>query len=186
MNLSKTIRLFAKQYKNLLLIKLKGYEIFVDEGIIRGDSLGFDGVIRIKDDSKFFNYGNGRLHGVLDLFTSDKGLWIQFVGIDNGIWLAVLDVDRIDCYSNSYITYEEHQRRLEMACHTIEAFARQIDSNASVFASVCNMRELLGKVVLEIWNVDKYDDSKLPPSELKKIKDNLDSAEMQENKTTKS
>ena len=73
-----------------------------------------------------------------------------------------------------------------MACHTIEAFARQIDSNASVFASVCNMRELLGKVVLEIWNVDKYDDSKLPPSELKKIKDNLDSAEMPENKTTKS
>lgn len=189
MNLSKKIILFAKQYKNLLLIKMKGYEIFVDEGIIRGDSLGFDGVIRIKDDSKFFNYGNGRLHGVLDLFTSDKGLWIQFVGIDNGIWLAVLDVDRIDnnyYYSESNIPIEEHQRKLDMACHSIEAFARQIDSNASVSASVCNIRDLLGKFVLEIWNIDKYDDSKLPPSELKKIKDNLDSAEMPENKTTKS
>lgn len=189
MNLSKTKRLFAKRYKNLLLIKIKGYEIFVDEGIIRGDSLGFDGVIRIKDDSKFFNYGDGRLHGVLDLFTSDKGLWIQFVGIDNGIWLAVLDVDRIDnnyFYSESNIPIEEHQRKLDMACHSIEAFARQIDSNASVSASVCNIRDLLGKFVLEIWNIDKYDDSKPPPTELKKIKEYMDLASMPENKTTKS
>lgn len=170
MNLKKNIKLAVERFKNPKLKRIKGNEVFVDERILSGDLLGFNCVIRIKDNSKFFNHGDGRLNGMIDLFTSDKGLWIQFVGIDHGIWLAILDVDRIDSYSDSYITIEEHQRKLDMACKAIDTYARQIDSNASVFARVCKKEDLLGKVVMEIWNIDKYDDSKLSQSDMEKIR----------------
>lgn len=175
MNLSKTIRLFAKRYKNLLLIKIKGYEIFVDEEFIEDSFLYFEEVVWIKDRNGFFNYGDGRLNAMIDRFEQESGFSIQYVCVEKDIWLGVIDKGRI-CrgdYDESYVPIEEHKRKLGRGCHSIEAFAKQVDSNASVSASVCNKRDLLGKFVLEIWNVDKYDDSKLSQSDMEKVKRNV-------------
>ena len=55
---------------------------------------------------------------------------------------------------------EARQRRLESGCQAIEAFARQIDKESSVSASICKKEVLLGKFLMEICDYEKYDDSK--------------------------
>lgn len=162
----------AVRYKNPLLKKMKDYEEFADEEFLEDSILAFDDVIWIKDDSNFFKYGNGRLNAVIDIFEEESGLSIQYVGVEKDIWLCVLDTDRINSqglYRKSHVSIEEHQRKLDLGCLAIEAFAEQIDKDALVSASVCEKRLLLGKFMMEICDVDKYDDSKLSPSDLEKI-----------------
>lgn len=162
----------AVRYNNPLLKKMKDYEEFADEEFLEDSILAFDDVIRIKDDCGFFNYGNGRLNAMIDIFDQESGLSIQYVGVEKDIWLCVLDTDRINSrglYRKSHVPIEEHQRKLDLGCLAIEAFAEQIDKDALVSASVCEKRFLLGKFMMEICDVDKYDDSKLSPSDLEKI-----------------
>ena len=162
----------AVRYKNPLLKKMKDYEEFADKEFLEDSILAFDDVIRIKDDCGFFSYGNGRLNAVIDIFEEESGLSIQYVGVEKDIWLCVLDKARINSrglYRKSHVPIEEHQRKLDLGCLAIEAFAEQIDSGASISASLCNKRDLLGKFMMEICDVDKYDDSKLSQSDLEKI-----------------
>ena len=161
-----------KRYENPLLKKMKDYEEFADEEFLEDSILGFDDVICIKNDCGFFQYGNGRLNAMIDIFEQESGLSIQYVGVEKDIWLCVLDTDRINSrglYRKSHVPIEEHQRKLDLGCLAIEAFAEQIDSGASISASLCNKRDLLGKFMMEICDVDKYDDSKLSQSDLEKI-----------------
>lgn len=171
MNLKKKT-LAAERYKNPLFKKMKDYEDFVDEEFIEDSFLYFEEVVWIKDRNGFFNYGDGRLNAMIDRFEQESGFSIQYVCVEKDIWLGVIDKGRI-CrgdYDESYVPIEEHKRKLGRGCHAIEAFAKQIDSNASVFARVCKKEDLLGKFVMEICDIDKYDDSKLSSSDLKKIK----------------
>jgi hypothetical protein len=171
MNLKKKT-LAAERYNNPLFKKMKDYEEFVDEEFIEDSILYFEEVVWIKDNSSFFNYGDGRLNAMIDRFEQESGFSIQYVCVEKDIWLGVIDKDRI-CrgdYDESYVPIEEHNRKLDRGCRAIEAFAKQIDSNASVFARVCKKEDLLGKFVMEICDIDKYDDSKLSSSDLKKIK----------------
>lgn len=174
MNLKKKT-LAAERYNNPLFNKMKDYEEFVDEEFIEDSILYFEEVVWIKDNSSFFNYGDGRLNAMIDRFEQESGFSIQYVCVEKDIWLGVIDKGRI-CrgdYDESYVPIEEHNRKLDRGCRAIEAFAKQIDSNAFVSASVCNKRDLLGKFVMEICDIDKYDDSKLSQSDMEKIKRNV-------------
>ena len=164
-------QLTRERYKDPLLKRMKDYEEFADENFIEDSILAFDDVIRIKDDSGFFNYGDGRLNALMGIFERESGLSIQYVCVEKDIWLGVLNEDRIcdDFYSIANVPIEEHQRKLELGCRSIEAFAERIDKNALVTASICGKRELLGKFLMEKCNVDMYDDSTLPQSELEKL-----------------
>ena len=162
----------AERYKNPLLKKMKDYEEFADEEFLEDSILAFDDVIWIKDDSNFFKYGNGRLNAVIDIFEEESGLSIQYVGVEKDIWLCVSDDERINSrglYRKSHVPIEKHQRKLDLGCLAIEAFAEQIDSEVSISASLCDKRDLLGKFMMEICDVDKYDDSKLSQSDLERI-----------------
>lgn len=171
MNLKKKT-LAAERYKNSLFKKMKDYEEFVDEEFIEDSFLYFEEVIWIKDRHGFFNYGDGRLNAMINRFEQESGFSIQYVCVEKDIWLGVIDKGRI-CkgdYDESYVPIEEHKRKLGRGCHAIEAFARQLDCNASVSASVGNKRDLLGKFVMGIYVLDRYDDSKLSQSDMKKNK----------------
>ena len=160
------------RYQNPVLKRMEGYEEFADEEFLEDSILAFDDVIWIKDDSNFFKYGNGRLNAVIDIFEEESGLSIQYVGVEKDIWFCISDDERINSrglYRKSHVPIEKHQRKLDLGCLAIEAFAEQIDSEASISASLCDKRDLLGKFMMEICDVDKYDDSKLSQSDLEKI-----------------
>lgn len=109
---------------------------------------------------------------MIDIFEEESGLSIQYVGVEKDIWFCVSDDERINSrglYRKSHVPIEKHQRKLDLGCLAIEAFAEQIDSEASISASLCDKRDLLGKFMMEICDVDKYDDSKLSQSDLEKI-----------------
>lgn len=135
----------AVRYKNPLLKKMKDYEEFADEEFLEDSILAFDDVIWIKDDSNFFKYGNGRLNAVIDIFEEESGLSIQYVGVEKDIWFCVSDDERINSrglYRKSHVPIEKHQRKLDLGCLTIEALTEQIDRNALVSASVCDVRKV--------------------------------------------
>lgn len=125
--------------------KLKDFEVFADEEFIEDSILAFDDVVRIKDDSGFFQYGNGQLNAMIDIFEQKSGLSIQYVGVEKDIWLCVSDDERTNSrglYRKSHVPIEKYQRKLDIGCLTIEALTEQIDRNALVSASVCEKRAL--------------------------------------------
>lgn len=169
MNLKKKIKWTVDRYKNPMLKRIKGYEEYVVEEFIEVSFLYFEEVVWIKDNRSFFNYSDGRLNAMIDRFEQERGFSMQYVCVEKDNWLGVSDKGRICLgdYVELYIPIEEHKRKLDRGCHAIEAFARQIDSTASVSASMCNnKRDLLGKFVMGIYVIDKYDDSKLSLSEV--------------------
>ena len=135
----------------------------MDEDVINGSNLWFDGVIWIKNGGFLFDNGDKLLNDIIDTLLHDYGLDTQYVGIGKDIWLGVFDEDKlndaIDYYDELRGTNERaenHKNQLAQACHLIEKFAQRTSPEALVSARACEKNYLLGKYVLEIFNLDKF------------------------------
>ena len=153
----------AVRYQNPLLKRLEEYEVFVDEDVLKGDNLWFDDVIWIKNGGILFDNGGKPLNDIIDTLLHDYGLDTQYVGIGKDIWLGVFDEDKlndaIDYYDELHGTNERaenHKNQLALACQIVEMLAQRAYPRTSVSARACEKNYLLGKFVLEIFNLDKF------------------------------
>lgn len=156
-------QLAAVRYLNPMLKRMESYEVFVDEDVINGSNLWFDDVIWIKNGGCLFDGGGKWVNDVIDALLHDYGLDTQYVGIGKDIWLAVLDEDNlndaIDYYDEFYAKnkkVENHKNKMALACQLIEMLSRRTYPGVSVPARACAKNYLLGKFVLEIFNLDKF------------------------------
>lgn len=153
----------AVRYQNPLLKRLEDYEVFVDEDVLKGGNLWFDDVIWIKNGGFLFDNGGKLLNDVIDTLLHDYGLDTQYVGIGKDIWLGVFDEDKlndaIDYYDELHGTNERaenHKNQLALACQLVEMLVQRAYPRISVYARACEKNYLLGKFVLEIFNLDKF------------------------------
>ena len=153
----------AVRYQNPLLKRLEEYEVFVDEDVLNGSNLWFDDVIWIKNGGILFDNGGKPLNDIIDTLLHDYGLDTQYVGIGKDIWLGVFDEDNlneaIDYYDELNGTNEKAENRknkLALACQIVEMLAQRAYPGTSVYARACEKNYLLGKYVLEIFNLDKF------------------------------
>ena len=151
------------RYQNPVLKRMEGYEVFVDEDVLNGSNLWFDDVIWIKNGGCLLDGGGKLLNDVIDMLLHDYGLDTQYVGIGKDIWLGVFDDDNlndaIDYYDELYGTNEKaenHKNKLTQACQQAEELVQRAYPEASVSARACEKNYLLGKYVLEIFNLDKF------------------------------
>ena len=156
-------QLAAVRYLNPMLKRMESYEVFVDEDVINGSNLWFDDVIWIKNGGCLFDGGGKWVNDVIDALLYDYGLDAQYVGIGKDIWLGILDEDNlnapIDYYDKFYAKnkkVENHKNKMAQACQLIEKLARLASPETSVSARACAKKYLLGKYVLEIFNLDKF------------------------------
>lgn len=153
----------AVRYQNPLLKRLEDYEVFADEDVLKGGNLWFDDVIWIKNGGFLFDNGGKLLNDVIDTLLHDYGLDTQYVGIGKDIWLGVFDEDKlndaIDYYDELHGTNERaenHKNQLALACQLVEMLVQRAYPRISVYARACEKNYLLGKFVLEIFNLDKF------------------------------
>lgn len=137
-------------------------EVLVDENVLNGGNLWFDDVICIKNGGCLLDAGCKLLNGIIDTLLHDYGLDTQYVGLGKDILLGVLDEDNL----NDAIDYEDefyakskklenHKNKMVKACQLVEMLAQRAYPGATVFARACGKKYLLGKYVLEIFNLDK-------------------------------
>ena len=150
------------RYQNPVLKRMESYEVFVDEDVINGSNLWFDAVIWIKNGGCLFDGGGKWVNDVIDTLLHDYGLDTQYVGIGKDIWLGVLDEDNLNApidYCDEFYAknkkVENHKNKMAQACHLIEKLAQRTSPEALVSARACAKNYLLGKYVLEIFNLDK-------------------------------
>lgn len=156
-------KLAAVRYQNPMMKRMEGYEVFVDEDVLNGSNLWFDDVIWIKKGGCLFDGGGKLLNDIIDTLLHDYGLDAQYVGIGKDIWLAVLDEDNLNApidYDDEFYAknkkVENHKNKMAQACHLIEMLSRRTSPRTSVFARACAKNYLLGKYVLEIFNLEKF------------------------------
>ena len=137
-------------------------EVFVDEDVFNGSNLWFDDVIWIKNGGCSLDAGGKLLNDIIDELLHEYGLDTQYVGIGKDIWLGVFNEDNlndaIDYYDELYGTNEKaenHKTKMALACLLVEMLVRRAYPGASVSARTCEKKYLLGKYVLEIFNLDK-------------------------------
>ena len=156
-------QLAAVRYQNPVLKRMEGYEVFADKEVLNGSNLWFDAVIWINNGGCLLVGGGKILNDIIDGLLHDYGLDTQYVGIGKDVWLAVLDEDNLNApidYCDEFYAknkkVENHKNKMAQACQLVEMLAQRAYPESSVSARACAKNYLLGKYVLEIFNLDKF------------------------------
>lgn len=181
--MSKDIQLQAqKRYENPIYKKIKKYEHFVTKDYV-DNNLGYDSVISIKTNGKFFDSDHKRLGIIVDILAKHCGVVAQYICIgDESVLGVATDGESHEFYPiaplglnkkqqelSSFLEKEEH-KNLCFGCLLIERFAKLIDARSSVRVRVCDEEYLYGRFAVDIVDFD----SKIKPDiELDRPADNI-------------
>lgn len=181
--MSKDIQLQAqKRYENPAYKKLKKYEHYVTKDYV-DNNLGYDSVVSIKTNGKFFDSYHKRLGIIVDILAKHCGVVAQYISIgDETVLGVVTDCESHEFYPiaplgpnkkqqelSSFLEKEEH-KNLCFGCLLIERFAKLIDARTSAKVRVCDEGYLYGRFAVGIVDFD----SKIKPDiRLDRLADNI-------------
>ena len=166
--MNKTIQQKAqKRYENPKYKELEKYENYVTQDYV-DNYLGYDSVVSIKTNGKFFDAAHKRLDLIVDILAKYCGVVAQYISIGDKTVLGVA----ADAYSEEFYPVsqqyglnrkqqrlsdclaKEEQKNLRFGCLLVERLAKLIDARASVKAGVCNEEYLLGRFAVDIVDFD--------------------------------
>lgn len=184
LQMKKTIQMKAqKRYENPVYKKLKKYEYYVTQDYV-DNNLGYDSVVSIKTNGKFFDSEHKRIGIIIDLLAKHCGVSAQYVSVGDETVLGVAtDVEIHEFYPVTSLNVPNKKQRelcnflekeecknLSYGCLLIERFAKLIDARASVKVMVYDEEYLHGRFAVDIIDFD----SKIKPDiELKKAADSI-------------
>lgn len=184
LQMKKTIQMKAQKcYENPVYKKLKKYEYYVTQDYV-DNNLGYDSVVSIKTNGKFFDSEHKRIGIIIDLLAKHCGVSAQYVSVGDETVLGVAtDVEIHEFYPVTSLNVPNKKQRelcnflekeecknLSYGCLLIERFAKLIDARASVKVMVYDEEYLHGRFAVDIIDFD----SKIKPDiELKKTADSI-------------
>lgn len=165
--MNKAIQLKAKKrYENQIYKKLKKYEHYVTKEYL-DNNLGYESVVSIKTNGKFFDSDYKRLGIIVDILSNHCGVVAQYVSIGDETVLGVAtDGESHEFYpiaplgpnkkqqELSRFLEEEERKNLCFGCLLIEKYAKLIDTRASVKVRVCDKEYLHGRFAVDIVDFD--------------------------------
>ena len=162
--MNKAIQLKAqKRYENPIYKKLKKYEHYVTQDYV-DNNLGYDSVVSIKTNGKFFDSEHKRIGIITDILAKHCGILTQYVSIGDETVLGVatdgeshefypitsLNVPNKKQRELSRFLEKEECKNLSYGCLLIERFAKLIDARASVKVRVYDEEYLHGRFAVDI------------------------------------
>lgn len=150
-----------KRYEDNAYKELKDYELYADQDFIYYSDFGFDTVIKIKVNGRFFDPEHKIIRFLIDILDDYCGLGIQYIGLGKDIVLAA-DEYGTCCSLYPQSCYNDRQRNLRrrlgkelhidlvFGCFLIEKFVNTINPKKTVEARLTGRNSIKGRFVLEM------------------------------------
>ena len=172
-----------KRYENPEFKKLRKYEHYITDEFLDNNHHGYESVVSIKTNGKFFDSDHKRLGMIVDILAYHCGVDAQYVSIGDEAVLGVategeshefypiapLGLNKKQQDLSRFLEKEE-RKNLCFGCLLIERLAKLIDARVSVKVRVCDEEYLHGRFAVDIIDFD----SKIKPDiELDRPADNI-------------